>query len=203
MGTRREMDGKSHERAAREMGCSPLEDGGLWRREEALVMAVERASQKDTSHKLNKNSTTAVFVYCNQSCSFLLQDGARKKSCETRQRRLTRCRHIARKFGGLDVQAVPRPGILYAAACYYEYSRAHVEQGRLTVFLAASTGTEHDDASTYHEPNGPWRRYPISCTRTTDVSLLACPPLRPPSAAVLYGGRYQKTCLTACFFLPA
>lgn len=25
LGTRREMDGKSHERAAREMGCSPLE----------------------------------------------------------------------------------------------------------------------------------------------------------------------------------
>lgn len=41
------------------------------------------------------------------------------------------------------------------------------------VFLGASTCTEHDDQSTYHEPNSTWHRYPILCTRTTDVSLLA------------------------------
>lgn len=28
LGTRREMDGKSHEQAAREMGCSPLQAAG-------------------------------------------------------------------------------------------------------------------------------------------------------------------------------
>lgn len=55
LGTRREMDGKSHERPAREMGCSPLEGSRLWRRKETLLMAAEDVSQKDTSHKLNKN----------------------------------------------------------------------------------------------------------------------------------------------------
>lgn len=41
------------------------------------------------------------------------------------------------------------------------------------VFLGASTCTAHGDESTYHEPNRTWHRYPIPCTRTTDVSLLA------------------------------
>lgn len=106
----------------------------------------------------------------------LLQDGAGKKSCETRQRRLTRSRHISRKFGDVegDVEVQAVLGILYAAACYYEYSRVYKQsKGGEHVFLGASTCTEHDDQSTYHEPNSTWHRYPILCTRTTDVSLLA------------------------------
>lgn len=58
----------------------------------------QSVSQEDTSHKLNKKTHQLQYP-CNQSCSFLLQDGARKKSCETRQRRSTRTRRISRKFG--------------------------------------------------------------------------------------------------------
>lgn len=64
-------------------------------------------------------------------------------------------------------------GMLYAAVSPSK------SKGSEQVFLGASTCTGHDDGSTYHEPNGTWHRYLISCTRTTDVSLLACPP--PPS----------------------
>lgn len=55
MGTRREMDGKSHEWTARAMGCSPLEQPAV-EKKRSFVDGGGTVSQKDTSHKLNKNT---------------------------------------------------------------------------------------------------------------------------------------------------
>lgn len=43
--------------------CSFLRGQPAVEKGEALLMAADRVSQEDTSHKLNKNTTAAVFMY--------------------------------------------------------------------------------------------------------------------------------------------